>query len=407
MADVLEPPAEPQLKSERETIAQSMGKWMQGLRDALPNPSLGSGAPQAPIIPQEPPEEPAEPPAQPAAPPAAPPPPPATPAAPAAPVEGTEERWPRSAKEWKNFTAARKQKDTEYQKTITERDARIKELEAKVAGPVPPEFQTQLDALKKENDEYSKQLRLVAVTSHPKFKSHFDNRVNNTLAQLKSCVPLDQVDGISKLIQAPDSEAKESAIEKVMDSMSSLQKGRLMGIINSLGAIEAEREGEIHRATQDYEQMMAQAKKDQEQRVAAFNSHLENTIKSLQDPTTGRPEYQIRAGETEWNNTVQRRLDSARKLITGNLPADVMFKAAFDAAAYGDVLSSYKAVLGELDKAKKQIAAMTAANPRVEGQQRATGPGGQPATPALPKDARAADFTKQWVENFGKTLRGE
>jgi hypothetical protein len=399
------PPAEPQLKSERETVAQSMGKWMQGLRDAMPNPSLGGAAaidePPAREI-----EDP-EPPAAPAAP-AVPAMAPAAPAPAAPPAEPIEERLPRSAKEWKTFTSARKLKESEYEKTITARDQTIKDLEAKIGGQtLPPEIQTQLDSLKKENDEYSKQLRLVAVTSHPRFKSHFESRINSTLANLKSCVPADQLENVSRLIQSPDGEAKEQALEAMMSGMTTLQQGRLVGVINSLGAIQAERDGEITRARQDYDQMMSQAKTEREQKATAFNKRLGDTVKAMQDSTTGRPEYQLRPGETEWNATVTKRLEAGRALITGSLPPDVMFKAAFDAAAYNDVLTSYKAALGELDKVKKQLTAMTAANPRVEGQRRSEGPGASPGTATLHKDAKAADFTKQWVENFGKTLRGE
>ena len=398
----LEAPPASQEESHRQA---GLSKWMAGLQEALPNPLLGAAeAPPAEPPPVEPPPE--EPPPQPQPKTAALPVPPAQPPAapPAAPAAEGEERWPRSAKEWKNFTSQRKAKDAEYEKTIADRDAKIKDLETKASAPINPEVQKQIDGLKKENDEYSKQLRLLAVTTHPKWKSYFGSRTNTALAQLKSCVAADQLETVTKLVQAPDSDAKEEAINAVMQSMTTLQRTRLTGVMNALEAIDVEKETEIARASQDYEQMMAQAKTEQEQRHAGFTKLLDDTVKGMQDAKGGRPEYQLREGETEWNTSVAKRIESGRKLITGNLPPEVMFKAAFDAAAYPDVLAGYKIALAEIDKLKKQVAAMTAANPRVESPKgREAGNG----VPSLPKEARPMDYTNQWVKKFGEAMRGE
>lgn len=404
----------PSTTSENAAIKSAMSSWMAGLQKDLPNPSLGQSSGRV----EEPTTQP----------------------------EGTgtakettetvppvvlqvdktevkpqpevktdisalpEDKWPRSAKEWKNFTSAQKTRNAEYEKQIKERDERLKTLEAQVSqNKLPPEVETKLQTLTKENDDYSKQLRLLAVTQHPKFKAYFEGKTNATLAQLKSCVPADQVDSVTRLVLAGDSESRDQQLDNLMETMTTLQRGRFMGVLSGLSAIQGEREGEVARAQQDYEQMTAQAKVEREQKATKFRQALDDTVKSMQDAAKGRPEYQLREGETEWNASVQKRIDAGKALITGNLAPEVMFKAAFDAAAYPDVLAGYKASLAEIEKLKKQVASMTAANPRVEGAKRSTPTStsnGSEET-RLPKDARPMDFTNNWVKKFGDAMRGE
>lgn len=392
----------PPTKEEQVNRQSGLSKWMAGLHEALPDPSVGAGnEPNEPV--EEPPAEPTEPPAAPAPKPEPKVEPPKTEPK-TEPVD--EAKWPRSAKEWKNFTEKSKARVAEFEKQVQERDAKIKELEAKTTQTLTPEIQKEIDGIRKENDELSRQLRLVSVTSHPRFKQYFESKTNSTLAQLKTCVPADQLDSVTKLLQEPDSERRDNAINEILEEMTPLKRARMQGVISGLASIQAEREAEVARAGQDYEQMVGQAKAQKDQQQANFTRLLDDTVKSMQDGKNGRPEYQMREGETEWNASVQKRIESGRKLITGNLPAEVMFKAAFDAAAYPDVLAGYKAALGEVDKLKKQIAAMTAANPKVETQTRSE-TAGTGSTPAMPKDARPMDYTKRWVEGFGKAMRGE
>ena len=49
---------------------------------------------------------------------------------------------------------------------------------------------------------------------------------------------------------------------------------------------------------------------------------------------------------------------------------------------------------------------MTAANPTVQSPKRAE-TNGTGTEPAMPKDARPMDYTKRWVERFGKAMRGD
>jgi hypothetical protein len=387
-------------------IQKAMSGWMEGLRSALPNPSLSSVS-QNEEQPPEPEPEPTtktevkpEPKAQP------------KPEAQDAP-KGTladlpEDKWPRSAKEWKHFTSLRKQKDEEHAVELAKRETRIKELEAKtIPGAVSPDIQKQLDDMKQENEAYSKQLRLVSVTNHPRFKSYFDNKTNAVLAQLKSCVAADELEKATRLVQAPDSESKEAAIDAALENMTTLQKNRFMGVISGLSAIESERQSEVSRAQQDYEQMVAAAKTEKEGKQARFNKLLDDTVKSMTDSKAGRPEYQMREGDDAWNASVQKRIESGKQLITGNLAPETMFKAAFDAAAYSDVLAGYKVALSEVEKLKKQVAAMTAASPRVEPTKRTEPTAANGSSPRMPNNPRSADYTKDWVRRFGESMRGE
>lgn len=401
----------PPTKDEQNHRQAGLSNWMAGLKKELPNPSVGAGATEQPT--GNPATEQTTQPAadatatakssSPAAVPAA------APAKPAEvkPNERPDEKWPRSRQEWKNHLDAHQAKTDELQKQITERDAKIKEFEAKAAAPVAPEIQKQIDALNKENEEFSRQLRLVSVTNHPRFKQYFETKTTAALAPLKSVVPADQLERVTQLVQAGDSEARNEEISKLLEEMSPLQQGRLLGVINNLSAIQAERDSEITRSQHDYEQMVAQGKAQQEQRQAQFNSMLDTTIKTMQDAAKGRPEYQLREGETEWNASVQKRIEAGRKLIAGNLAPEIMFKAAFDAAAYPDVLEGYRAALGEVEKLKKQIETMSARNPTVQSPKRADTTGTGTTHTQLPKDYRPMDMTKDWVKKFGSAMQGE
>src|SRR5215831_17224239 len=349
MAAAVAPPIEanenPAGSKEEVNFRQgSLSKWMAGLKEALPNPALGQGGEPDPDQETEPPADtPATPAEKPATPPAPATTPPTKPAeAPSKPADAAqpaaEERWPRSAKEWKNFTQSRKAKDEQYEKTIADRDAKIKDLESKASQPVSPEVQKEIEILRKENDDFSKQLRLVAVTNHPRFRSYFESKTNAALSQLRGCVPAERLDTVTKLVQQPDSDAKNDQINELLGELTPVQQGRLFGVINNLSAIQAEKDSEIERARTDYDQMMAQSKAQQEQQRAGFTKLLDDTVKLMQDAKGGRPEYQMRDGEVEWNQSVQRRIDAGKALIAGNLAPEVMFKAALDAAAYPDVL---------------------------------------------------------------------
>jgi hypothetical protein len=400
--DVETPPS----KEEQSHRQSGLSGWMAGLKEALPNPSLG-GTNDPPAEPpaesEEPVTEPSTKPVESATKPTESDTKPAEAAtAPAAPAE---EKWPRSAKEWKNFTTARKVKDEEYQKQIADRDAKIKDLETKASAPVSPEVQKEIESLKQENEAFSKQLRLVAVTTHPRFKNYFQSKVDATLARLKGCVSPDRLEEVSKLVTDSDSDSRTDRINELLSEMSPFQQGRLHGVLNGLAEIQVEKEAEVIRADQDYDQIKAQQKTQQEAQQAQMGKLLEDTIKSMQDAKGGRPDYQLREGETEWNAAVQKRLDAGRKLIAGNLPAEVMFRAAFDAAAYPDVLAGYKAALVDVDKLQKQIAAMSAATPKLEGTKRAE-TNGTGTLPTLPKDSRPMDMTKNWVKRFGEAMQG-
>lgn len=400
----------PSSKVETNFRKDSMSRWMAGLKEGLPNPSLTGSVDEPETRPIEEPPNPApeNPPAQPNPPPAQPKPvtPPIEPPLTTAPPVVDEIKWPRSAKEWKNYTEKNKARNEEYEKKIAERDAEIKNLQSKVGLPVSPEAQKEIESLKKEAETYSHQLRLLQVTQHPKFKQYFEGKTNSTLAQLKSFIKPDQLEQVTKLVQMPDSQEKETQINELLVTMSPMQQGRLFNVIAGMDSIRAEYDSEVTRAQQDYEKMMAQAKTEKDQQLLQFNKTLDETIKSIQDPKSGRPEYQAREGELEWNNSVKSRIETAKQLITGNLSPEAMFQAAFDAAAYKDILGGYKAALGEIDKLKAQVQAMTAANPKIEpGAKRPETSTG--TLPSMPKDARPMDFTKRWVEQFKQAMQGQ
>ena len=125
-----------------------MASFTAGLTAALPHPELTkpTGEPAAPEPKKDAP--------------APVPPSNAQPAPPAPPP--VEEKIPRSAQEWKKFTTKRDADIKERDERIAKAEARAAELESKLKTPAPtPELEklkTDLEAMKKERDEYDERL---------------------------------------------------------------------------------------------------------------------------------------------------------------------------------------------------------------------------------------------------------
>lgn len=392
MAEVTEP-----IKELPDQVRPGVDAWISGIRTELPNPAMGKSAVAEP--PPETEETPA--PEKPAS----------LDAGAKAPETETkpedkapidESKWPRNAKEWKAFKAEAKKREDDLAKQLSEWQAKHKELEGKVStAPVKDEASIkEAEKWKKTSDEYSEQLRLLAVERHPKFKAHYDARVNAALEDAKGIVGEAHADGVVKLLSQSPSAERTAQLEEIVLTLSPLDQAQLGAVIRDLRTIEKERSTEVTRAKADFDKMMESEQSRTKAAQERFQKSVADAIQSAQDSKMGRPEYQLREGDTAWNENVTKRIDHARRLMTEKLNESDIFNAAMDAAAYPAVLEQTKALMAENSKLQEQVKSLTAATPSIKTERSSPPANGQPPGKAPQAGARPMELTRNWVDNM-------
>jgi len=402
------PTEEPKIQTSNSGAREATASWMTGLG------SLGETTEEEPQA--QPIEEPAKPAAQPAS--VAQPKPAPAPAAgkdsptellvqelglkkPAEPDEPADDKWPRSAENWKAYKDKRKQKEVKLLEQIKAHEDKIAAYEKKLQEHPTPANTAELETIRKENEELSKRLQTVEVTQHPKFVQYFEGKTKAQIDLAKSIVGPELAGKMEKLLQQPDGEWKSQQLEELWLELTPTAQSRIGGVLNALSEISRERQKEIDDSTANYkqiqEQKFAKAKEQQDQ----FEKLVTEVASEM---TAQNPAFQKREGDEAWNSAVENRLKHAKNILTGSglKPADIV-RAAYHAAALQPVLEENLSLRGEIGKLVEQVKKLTAAQPTVqpanaptEGQRRMeTKPGTRPM-----------DMSKLWAQNMVDALNG-
>jgi len=215
-----------------------------------------------------------------------------------------EDKWPRSAQEWKKFKEAKT-------KVLTEREARIKSLESeltevrsKITQPgVDPK---EMESLKKERDQLSEQLKVADVVRHPRFKAYFDGKTTAQIELAKRIVGPDMANKVAEVLSLPDGTYRNNQIEEVMVGLGPIQQSRFGGILNALAELDNERQREIANAGASYDSLQQAQKAERETAQTNFQKAVTDTLQTVQDPPrafpSGRGETVIPNGTTASRN---------------------------------------------------------------------------------------------------------
>jgi hypothetical protein len=319
---------------------------------------------------ENPPEpDPASPPSTPNAPPvpaanAAPAVPPVVAAAPPEPPKAdpktSEEKVPRTSREWEDFKTKR---DARYK----ELEGRIAEAEAKLkAAPViPPEY----ESAKKQAEEYGNILQQISVENHPRFKAYYDGAITSQVNIAKQIVGAENSAEIERILAQPESPEKLDQLQALVGDLPPIQQSRIGGVLNQLDSIKNERAAEIQKSRENYKVIQQQ---EEAKRVAtrkSFEDGFSRTVEQLKG-RDGNPAFQLRDGDEEWNKGVNERIAVAKAYLFDNQPPEQLIQAAINAAAYPSVLKQMSAQMTKITELERQIAAMSAASPNLGGERR-------------------------------------
>lgn len=239
----------------------------------------------------------------------------------------------------------------------------VAELKAKLASP---ESQAQLEALQKERDELSKLLEQSDIERHPRFQQHYDGSLKRIAETAKQVVAGENGEKIADMLRTGAFRSNDAAFRELISTLDSVEQAQIGALMLQSRTLHIERADELARAGERKKQLQAQeeaAKVSESKRVMA---QFESNIREI---ASADPLFSKRDGDDAWNAAVEKRVTTARDLMTSDLDAKSVANVAIWATVgpeYKDMLETQMAINAKM---KQQIEALSAASPRVSGQQ--------------------------------------
>lgn len=333
--------------------------------------------------------------------PSTPPPKPETP--PTKPVEtkpaevSDDEKWPRSASDWEKRKAAQAAKLKERDEKIKTYETKVKEYEDKLKAASETKPDPEFETIKQEREQYKTLLRQIAVEYDPQFKGYYSGKSQAQIELAKRIVGSDKATQVEQLLNLPDSAYKDQQIETMISDLPVWKQGQLGSVISSLAQLESERAAEIAKSKENFNQLQARQTKQLEDRKKAIETEFNSTLDNLKSQSFL---FQFKDGDNEWNNKVNERIELARHFMFGSPKQDQIISAAFNAVAYPAILEHSLSQSKEIESLKSQIAELTKATPKLEGERKAE----TTETPKVitpPAGSRPMDLMAGWVKNLG------
>ena len=337
-----------------------------------------------------------------------------TPTAPTAPVEV---KIPRTSKDWDAYKVAEKARLAEKEIEIEKWKKEAEELRKAPPVSTVSDDDPRIVSTKKERDELSERLRLVDITSHPKFKAHYEGRVNAQIDMAKRIVGTENSEAIATLLKLPDNEYRQNKIEELVSTLSPIQQSRVAGVLNSLNEIDIERDGQIEQAKKDYvkyqEDSKLAAEAKQKENMNKAEAAFTSVLSTLQNPKDkdGLFIFQKQEGNEEWNKGVEERTKYAKEMLFGKHDPQVLIRAAFHAAALPGVVKAYGALQEQLKGLEEQVKGMTASQPNLEAH--STPEGGEQAPAGKGEKGKKGKFmggremAADWIKSLNETPQQE
>lgn len=325
---------------------------------------------------------------------------------------------PKNKSDWDKFKAKHAERESNLKKDLEAREARLKEFEAKMAeleGKAAKANEVGadkaiFDQMKKENDELRSRIMALDVTQDPRFVSYYDGKTNAQIDLAKRIVGPERAEAIAQALKLPDSpeyvEIKNAQIEEAISELTPLQQSRIGGVLNALNDISGERQSDIAKAAEHKSKLQAQQDQARSTMASTRDKLFEEAVRGAQDPQNGMTIYQYRDGDDQWNAGVKNRIESAKRLLTGQGvdPKNIVL-AALHAAAAPDAVQIFQASLAakdaEIARLNEQVKQMTAARPA--GGATATAAQGGVEQPLVKEGMMPHEVAASWAKQMSQT----
>lgn len=220
-----------------------------------------------------------------------------------------------------------------FRKIKAEREALAKEVEQlRKSGDTGKEYESKLKELQQERETLSERLRLLDIERHPDFVKKYESKLSSVMDNIKSTVG-SEGDRMVALLKSPDSEYRNLQLDEIIEGLSPAKRAKLGALIVRQEEIMSERNSEIESAKKDYDSVVSQYKKENDDNSAEALQRSESVWNDISSNARALEVFETRDGDDEWNGEVNQRLSLARQIFNGENSEEDLAKAALWAAS--------------------------------------------------------------------------
>lgn len=302
---------------------------------------------------------------------------------------------PKASEEFKKVRDSAKQFRVDSEKYA----AQVKALEGEIAklksapekpSIPPPEF----EALKKEHEELSDQLKIASIERHPNFKNHFDSRTTAATEKARAVLGDDLTSKASKLAQLPPTEYRAEQLDKMITELQEASPSKavfLTDLIRDMNGIAFDKETALKKAREDYDLVQRHEHEKSEAAKAEQAKATEQFIASIWATTE-----EFEAFKTGDDPKVNEAVEARKKLMKSWMAGETIDELAprrIPGLAM-EALYLKKELLPSLreenSKLLKQIQEMTQSTPR---------PGDTNGKPSASQTTPGNSFMQRYLAN--------
>lgn len=288
------------------------------------------------------------------------------------------------AADWKKLKAER----DEWQKKAAEHETAVKTHAEKVAAIEREytEFKTKaaikpedIEALRKERDEYSTKLERLALAETPRFKQYYEGKFEAAVVQATDAVGKEKADQVRHLLEAPRMPWRKQQLNELIEAMESkVDQLQLLDAVNRYDAARDERAKQLEDHKNGLRELQAVETKQQQEKAEQDVAQRKAVMEQLLKQASEKLEAFKPSDDAVHNALVEQNKQVVEKFIHGKLDPETLWSLptwAMQGQYLQNAVKEKDAKITELTEALKKY---QAAAPALEGSGEAKSSGSEP-----------------------------
>jgi len=293
------------------------------------------------------------------------PPPPPAPEPPKPPPDGKPTEPPKPGSKEFNFAALSKAKD-EIETKFKTAEKELADLKAKLADATKAPTADELEAMRKERDQYAEIVSRTALEADPRFKAAFDNKIESMTKDTLETLDAEAAPAIGAILKMPAGKERDNAMKEAVAELDDFSKGTLIANYQEIKRLEKGRADELAKAKDVKKQLEAYEQQQRTAKQAELLKHRQTYADvQLKQAAEVWPEFR-RTGDPDHDKTVDETTTMVRnwldKIGEDMSPGDTAKMAVYAARGVRatQLLEAQNAIIGKL---QEQVKSLTAATP--------------------------------------------